>query len=42
MVFDNTFSTVDHMRKGTLPGNWKKLVEDHSEIAAQENFTIAK
>ena len=26
VVFDGTFSTVEHMRKGTVPGNWKNLV----------------
>ena len=30
------------MRKGTVPGNWKNLVEDHSEIATQDIFTLAK
>ena len=23
VVFDNTLSTVEHIRKGTDPGNWK-------------------
>ena len=42
VVFDDTFSTVEHTRKGTVPGNWKNLVEEHSEIATQENFTLEK
>ena len=42
VVFDNKFSTVDHTRKVTVPVNWKNLVEDHSEIAMQENFTLEK
>ena len=42
VVFDGTLYTVDHMRKGTIPGNWKNLVEEHSEIATQENFTPSK
>ena len=42
MVFDNTFFTVYHMRKVTVPANWKNLVVDHSDLATQENFTPAK
>ena len=42
VVFDDTLSTVEHMGKGTVPGNWKNLVEEHSELFLQENFTIAK
>ena len=42
VVFDENFSTVDHTRKGTLPGNWKYLVEEHSELVTQENFTLEK
>ena len=33
---------MDHMRKGTDPGNWKNLVEEHSCLATQENFTLSK
>ena len=33
MVFGDTFSTVEHMRKGRVPVNWKNLIEDHSELA---------
>ena len=32
VVFDNTFSTMEHMSKGTVPGNWKNLIEEHSDI----------
>ena len=42
MIFDDTFYTVDHMRKGTVPGNCKNMVEEHSELATQENFTLSK
>ena len=35
VVFDDTFSTMDHMKKGTIPGNWKNMVEDHSQLATQ-------
>ena len=33
VVFDDTLSTVEHMRNDTVPVNWKKLVEEHSELA---------
>ena len=42
VVLDDTFSTMDHKKKGTVPGNWKNLIEEHSELATQENYTIAK
>ena len=42
MVFDDTVSTVGYISKGTVPENWKILVDEHSDIAMQENFTIAK
>ena len=42
VVFDDNLSTVDHMGKGTLPGNWKNLAEEHSKLANQENLTLEK
>ena len=42
VVFDNTLYTVDHIRKGIVPGNWKNKVKDHSELATQETFTLEK
>ena len=30
VVFDNTFPTVDHRMKVTVPVNWKNLVEEYS------------
>ena len=42
VVYDEKFSTVEHMRKGTVPINWKNLVEEHSDIATQEKYTLAK
>ena len=35
VVFNDTFSTVYHMRKTIVPGNWKNLVEEHSELTTQ-------
>ena len=40
VFFDDTFSTVEHMRKGKVPVNWENLVKDPSELAKQENFTL--
>ena len=42
MIFHKIFSTVYNTRKGTVPGNLKNLVEEHSELATQKNFTLAK
>ena len=33
VVFENTLSTVDNMKKGTVPVNCKNLVEEHSKLA---------
>ena len=33
VIFENTFSTVEHMWKGTVPRNWNNLVEEHLELA---------
>ena len=42
MVFNDTFSTVEHMRNGIVRGDWKNLVEEQSELSTQVNFTLAK
>ena len=42
VVVDDKFSTVEHMKKVTVPGNWKNLMEEHLELDIQENFTLAK
>ena len=39
VLFDETFSTVDHMRKGTVFVNWTNLVEQPSELT-RLNFTL--
>ena len=41
-LFGDTFSTVEHMRKGTVPVYWKNLIEYNSELATQENFNLTK
>ena len=35
VVLDDIFSTMEHMRNGTVTGNWENLVEEHSELATQ-------
>ena len=35
VVFDEKISTVEHMRRGTVPVNWKNFIEEHSDIATQ-------
>lgn len=42
VVFDDNFSTVPSMRKGTVPTNWKKLFDNHCESAIPEDFEKAK
>ena len=42
VVFDDTFSTVEHKRKGTVQENWEKLVEEQSVLATQEKFILVK
>ena len=42
VVVDDKFSTVEHMKKVTVPGNWKNLMEEHLQLDIQENFTLAK
>ena len=42
MVFDEKFSTAEHTKEVAVPGNCKNLVEEHSELATQENFSNTK
>ena len=42
VVFDDMLYTVEHMSKVAVPVNWKNLVEEHIELATQENFTHEK
>ena len=42
VLFDENFYTMDNTSKETVPGYWKNLVAEHSEIATQEYFIIAK
>ena len=36
VIFDDTFSTVEHMEKGTIPPNWKELVAASEDIQPEE------
>ena len=36
VVFDDTFSTLEHMEKGTIPSNWKELVAASEDIQPEE------
>ena len=41
VVFDDDFSTVSYMEAGTIPPNWKELVEYSSERATAEDVALA-
>ena len=41
VVFDEHFTTVANMHSGTIPANWKKLVESSSESATNERFDVS-
>ena len=46
IVFDNRFSTVKHLRAGSIPDNWKELNEEnsmhdhHKEVNEDPNDTF--
>ncbi len=40
VVFDDDFSTVPHLRKGTVPPNWEKLVSGSGERSTDEFFDL--
>ncbi|KAL7465002.1 hypothetical protein ACHAXS_005332 [Conticribra weissflogii] len=42
VVFDNDFTTVPHLRKGTVPENWAKLVENSSGKTTDEFYDLSK
>ena len=42
IVFDDYFTTVPHLRKGTVPPNWKKLVQGSKEKSTDEFFDVTK
>ena len=42
VVFDDDFSTVPHLRKGTPPPNWAKLVAGSREKSTTEHYDLTK
>ncbi len=42
VVFDDDFTTVPHLRKGTVPPNWADLVRHSSEKTTSEFFDLTK
>ena len=42
VVFDDTFSTVPHIRSGTVPPNWAKLVRDSSELVTDQEYDLTR
>ena len=42
VVFDKNFTTVPHLRKGTVPPNWNKLVIGSQEKSTDEFFDQTK
>ena len=40
VFFGDTLSTVEYMSKVTVPGNWKKLIEEHSELATKGKMIL--
>ncbi|KAL7464788.1 hypothetical protein ACHAXS_005121 [Conticribra weissflogii] len=42
VVFDDEFTTVPHLRKGTVPSNWATLVEHSSEKVTSEFYDLTK
>ena len=41
LVFDDTFSTVSSMRTGTVPTNWRQLVETSSFCSTDEDYDLS-
>ena len=42
MIFDDDFSTVPHLRKGSVPENWAQLVKNSSLKSTEEFYDVAK
>ena len=40
VVFNNNFTTVQHMRDGTLPPSWQDMCQRSSESATNEAFDL--
>ena len=42
VVFDDEFSTVENLRNGSEPVNWKNLFESSREMATDEKYELAQ
>ena len=42
VIFDDDFTTVEHMKTGTVPDDWSLLVKNSSELATDANFDLAE
>ncbi|MEY3108605.1 MAG: hypothetical protein RL730_956, partial [Actinomycetota bacterium] len=42
VVFDDNFSTVPHMRQGTIPSNWEQLVRNSTEMASDRDYDLTR
>ena len=42
VVFDDTFSTVPHIRAGTTPPNWEQLVRNSSELSTDQDYDLTR
>ena len=42
VVFDDDFTTVPHLLKGTVPPNWAKLVANSSERSTEQFYDLTK
>ena len=42
VVFDDDFSTVPHLRSGTVPPNWAELVQNSSHKSTEGFYDVTK
>jgi len=42
VVFDDTFSTISHLRSGTIPSNWEQLVANSSHLSTTEDYDLTR
>jgi hypothetical protein len=40
LVFDNDFTTVNHLKLGTVPTNWPELFENSRELATTHTYQL--
>ena len=42
MSYLTTFSTVAHLRSGSVPPNWAQLIKNSSELVTEENYNLSR